>query len=196
MKPIACGLALWIGIVSASVVAVANPGHHSPYAGEETREVKSLSPEDVRQLRGGAGWGLAKAAELNGYPGPIHLLELKAELGLSPQQIAAISAIYEAMRSDAIRLGEELIRREEGLESRFRRRTIDEAALREALDGIAAARRDLRFVHLSAHLKIMPHLTEQQVAAYWTLRGYGTPDLCAQPPAGHDPAMWRKHNCR
>ena len=37
----------------------------SPYAGQETRTVKSFSPEDIAELRRGGGWGLAKAAELN-----------------------------------------------------------------------------------------------------------------------------------
>jgi len=40
----------------------------SPYAGQETREIRTLSEEDIRQLQKGEGWGLAKAAELNGLP--------------------------------------------------------------------------------------------------------------------------------
>ena len=49
--------------------------HNSDYVGEESREIKSLSPKDIAALKEGSGWGLAKAAELNGYPGPIHVLE-------------------------------------------------------------------------------------------------------------------------
>ena len=42
----------------------------SPYAGQESREIKSLSPAEVDGYLAGAGMGFAKAAELNGYPGP------------------------------------------------------------------------------------------------------------------------------
>ena len=41
----------------------------------------------------GKGWGLAKAAELNGVPGPVHLMEMKEEIDLSAEQIRAIEGI-------------------------------------------------------------------------------------------------------
>ena len=63
----------------------------SPYAGEESRAVKSLSAEDIAELRRGGGWGLARAAELNGMPGPIHLLELKDDIPLTREQVSAIT---------------------------------------------------------------------------------------------------------
>ena len=56
--------------------------HAAPYAGQQERRIKSLSASDIEQLQRGGGWGLAKAAELNGMPGPIHLLELRAELAV------------------------------------------------------------------------------------------------------------------
>jgi hypothetical protein len=185
---------LALSLTASASLGLAEQRPHSPYAGEEQREIKSLSAEDIGELRRGGGWGLAKAAELNGYPGPVHLLELKAEIGLSGEQIAAITVIYEDMKRDAIRLGEEMIRGERALEESFQRRAVDEKTLAEALDRIARVRRDLRFTHLAAHLKVKPLLTEQQAAAYWRLRGYDTADPCRNPPAGHDPAMWRRHN--
>lgn len=72
--------------------------HHTPYMGEERRAIKSLSEEDIAELRRGGGWGLAKAAELNGLPGPLHLLELRDEIALVPEQIAAILATRLVMR--------------------------------------------------------------------------------------------------
>ena len=77
----------------------ANSSHASPYAGLETRTIKSLSEADIEELRRGGGWGLALPAELNGVPGPAHLLELKNEIGLSPEQIAAIEEIFTEMYS-------------------------------------------------------------------------------------------------
>src|ERR1043166_1905183 len=44
----------------------------SPYAGQQSREIKSLSDQEIDGLKNARGLGLAKAAELNGYPGPRH----------------------------------------------------------------------------------------------------------------------------
>ena len=52
-------------------------------------------------MRRGAGWGLALAAELNGVPGPAHLLELKDQIGLSAEQVRAIEEIFAQMKSEA-----------------------------------------------------------------------------------------------
>jgi hypothetical protein len=170
-------------------------GHLSKYAGEETRPIKSLSAADIDELRRGGGWGLAKAAELNGMPGPAHLLELKDEIPLDADQVARIEAIHAAMKAQAIATGETLIGLEAKLEDGFRDRTIDAAQLRAQLDAIAAARRDLRYMHLATHLQTPAILTGDQVARYNALRGYAAAaDSCASVPAGHDAAQWKRHN--
>ncbi len=168
-------------------------GHQpSPYAGQETRAIKALSAEDIAELIQGRGFGFAKAAELNGVPGPAHLLELKGEIGLSADQIQAIEVIFETMRRDAAALGARLIARERDLDLSFASGAIDERALGALLAEIAEVTRDLRYVHLVAHLKTPPLLMPAQLAAYRSLRGYADP--CATVPAGHDPAAWRRHN--
>ncbi|MCL4744462.1 MAG: hypothetical protein KJZ83_03505, partial [Burkholderiaceae bacterium] len=60
----------------------------SAYVGEETRGIKALAPAEVDGLLGGKGLGFARSAELNGYPGPAHVLELSDELALSAEQIS------------------------------------------------------------------------------------------------------------
>jgi hypothetical protein len=68
----------------APLAAPAEPGRlHSPYAGRQHRAGASLSAEDIETLRGGSAWGLALLAELNGAPGPSHVLQLRDELDLS-----------------------------------------------------------------------------------------------------------------
>ncbi len=165
----------------------------SPYAGQDARSIKSLSEKDLAELRRGGGWGLAKAAELNGIPGPAHLLELKSDIPLTADQISAVTGIFDRMRADAIAAGTRLIAGERALEQAFRRRTLSDDGLRSMLADIARARSALRYVHLSAHLKTYPLLTGNQIARYNTLRGYGA-DPCANVPKGHDPKLWRKHN--
>lgn len=166
-----------------------------PYAGLQARDIKSLSETDLVDLRAGAGWGLALVAELNGVPGPAHLLELQTEIGLTPEQVAAIEVIHAQMKAQAIDAGERLIAAETAIEAGFREGNLSTDRLRELIAESAAARAELRYVHLLRHLETPPLLSAQQIARYNTLRGYDTnSDPCAFVPDGHDPQMWRRHN--
>ena len=165
---IASAILFW----SLSVSSKAADTVPSPYAGEASRAVKSLSAEDIAELRRGGGWGLAKTAELNGMPGPFHLLDLKDEFPLSRAQVSAITAIYERMRAAAIAEGEHFIAGERALENAFRAGTVTEESLRRMLAEIARSRARLRFIHLSAHLETPALLTHEQIARYDILRGY------------------------
>lgn len=61
------------------------------------REIKTLSASDIEELSNGSGWGFAKAAELNGVPGPVHMLEMKTEIGLGEKQVRELENLYEQM---------------------------------------------------------------------------------------------------
>ena len=132
--------------------------------------------------------------ELNGVPGPIHLLEMKDEIDLNESQRSAIGAIYRRMKSKAILHGERLIDLERRLESGFRDRTITDALLRASLSAIAETKKELRYVHLAAHIETLKVLSEKQIRNYNALRGYSNPDPCANVPKGHNAEMWRRHN--
>ncbi len=182
-------------LLSSSGASLAETGkaRPSPYAGQDARSIKSLSAKDIAELRRGGGWGLAKAAELNGIPGPAHLLELRNDIPLTADQISAVTGIFDRMRAEAIAAGKRLIAGERKLEQAFRSRTLTDESLRIMLADITRARSALRYVHLSAHLKTYPLLMGNQIARYNALRGYGA-NPCANVPKGHDPKLWRKHN--
>lgn len=145
----------------------------SPYAGQEQRAVKALSPEEVEGYQAGAGMGFAKAAELNHYPGPKHVLELAAELNLGEEQRSRVQLAYDEMHQAAVALGTQLMDAERRLDHLFATAAIDEASLLAATEEIAGLRGRLRFVHLAAHLEMKAVLTPEQVARYDRLRGYG-----------------------
>ncbi|WP_174822010.1 hypothetical protein [Ruegeria arenilitoris] len=191
-------------ILSMAVVSFAMPlsafaqdqGHNhggSPYAGFEAREIKSLSDQDIAELRRGGGWGLALPAELNGLPGPAHLLELQEELALSSDQVAVITLIFEEMRAEAIAAGENFIAAEAAVSAAFEEADLTQEELAGLLARAAEARAALRLVHLSRHLATPALLSDEQVRKYSVLRGYSD-DPCATVPEGHDPTMWRRHN--
>ena len=185
-------LALLTASVATLSVASAEEAHQ-PYKGFEAREITSLSDQDIEALRQGAGWGLALPAELNGFPGPAHVLELAEQLGLSAPQKQQVSSIVDAMRADAIAKGEALIEAERKLDQGFRSGNLQEGELKRLIEDAGAARAELRYVHLSRHLITLELLNADQVAAYAVLRGYDL-DPCASVPEGHDATMWRRHN--
>ena len=189
-------LFLILMMIPSSTFSAASPSYKSKYAGEEKREIKSLSEADIEELKNGEGWGLAKAAELNGVPGPAHLLEMKDGINLSTEQVRVIEDLYQKMKQAAIPLGLELIGLERELKNHFADRTITDELLDELLDKIAQVRKKLRYVHLSTHLKTPNILTTEQIALYNQLRGYSSEDPCKNIPKGYDPKMWKRHhNC-
>ncbi|OAP35189.1 hypothetical protein AU381_25930 [Sinorhizobium glycinis] len=165
--------AILVFLLSLPAAANEEHVHSSHYAGQQMREIKSLSPDDVSELQNGRGWGLAKAAELNGMPGPSHVLKMKRELGLTADQEAVTRNIFEKMRHEAIAEGKRLIAEEALLEVGFRERSLDRDSLRDRLRGIELSRSSLRYIHLAAHLEMFRVLDEHQNKRYNELRGYG-----------------------
>jgi hypothetical protein len=115
-----------------------------PYAGMQARAVKALSAEQIADLKAGRGMSLALAAELNGYPGPRHVLELGDQLGLSDQQRADVQRLFDAMTAEAIPLGEKLIAGEAELDALFARRAVMATSLGAATAAIGAIQAELR----------------------------------------------------
>ena len=154
-----------------------NEEHHadaakSPYAGEETQTVKSLSPEEIQKYRDGEGMGMAKAAELNHYPGPKHVLQVASDIKLSKEQQGKVQQLYDAMHKKAVRLGNELVDKEKLLNSSFANGTINRQKLADELKELGRLQGELRLAHLEAHLQVKKLLTNDQVVRYDSLRGY------------------------
>lgn len=145
----------------------------SPYTDLLERDIKALAPAEVEALLLGEGMGFALAAELNGYPGPKHVLELADSLALTTGQREGVHAVMEEMGAEARRLGAQLVAAERALDRSFAERTVHLAGLREAVAAIATKRGELRALHLSAHLITIEILTPHQRQLYRQLRGYG-----------------------
>lgn len=148
----------------------------SPYAGLEKRPIKALSDEQIADLQAGRGMGLALAAELNGYPGPTHALELADSLDLSAEQRTRTAALFEQMKAEVIPMGERVIAEEAALDRLFAEKRMTLAALDNATARIAVVQGELRAAHLRYHLEMVDVLTPAQIASYDELRGYGGSD--------------------
>lgn len=160
---VALGLSLFVSVAVAQ----------TPYAGMQARPIKALSDKDVADLKAGRGMGLALPAELNGYPGPSHVLEHADALGLTADQRTRTAALFDEMKAEAVPVGERLIEQETELDRLFANRQITPASLKSATENIGLTQARLRETHLKYHLSMMTVLTTQQVATYQTLRGYG-----------------------
>lgn len=144
----------------------------SPYAGMARRLVKTLSDRQMADLTAGRGMGLALGAELNGYPGPSHVLELADALQLSEEQRMRTTAVFDAMRIETIPLGEQFIVEETALERLFADKTVTPASLDRAVARIAEVQGALRVAHLRYHLVMFEIMSPAQIARYAELRGY------------------------
>ena len=125
----------------------------APYAGQPSRAIKALAPEEIDALRKGEGMGLAKAAELNGYPGPLHVLALATELRLTPDQLRIITGIRERMSAAAKPFGDDIIAREQELDRLFVQGEVTTERLTSETATIGELQGRLRAVHLAAHLE-------------------------------------------
>jgi hypothetical protein len=149
-----------------------NQTARSPYIEQLDSSVRGLSAQEVDDLLNGRGAGYARTAELNNYPGPRHVLDLKQELGLSADQVQQIQAAFEQMQAKAKQVGQEIIQYEARFSAAFANRTISETDLQEQTKALALLYGQLRAIHLEAHLKITPLLSIEQITTYNILRGY------------------------
>lgn len=164
-----------VTVMLCASVAWAAPGQSgqtASYAGQEQREIKAISAEEVQGLLDGKGLGFAKTAELNHYPGPKHVLELAEALQLSARQKEDTHKIFTAMQTEAKKLGAAYVEKERELERLFASGEIRKDTLQSMLDQIGRLQAELRRVHLQAHLEQKAVLTAAQVASYDQLRGY------------------------
>lgn len=170
-------LILFAGARSVDAQERRHPMGEHPYADLVDREIKALSAEEIRQLEEGAGMQMALPAELNGYPGPLHVLELADVLELTPEQRAAVDSVRAAMLERARALGRQLIEAERALDRLFADGAADPSSVREAAARAGALRAELRAAHLTAHLTTRALLTDAQRMRYAHHRGYaGSPE--------------------
>ena len=175
-------------LVTATSLAAQQP---SPYAGLERNEIKSLSTQEVSSLLAGHGMGYAKAAELNGYPGPLHVFELADRLDLTPKQLLRTRQLMDEHRSRARSLGAEVVAAERTLDRLFKDRSADATAVSMAAERVGVLQARLRAEHLNTHLAQAALLNPEQVRRYSELRGYSAASDAAGETLNHDSSSHR-----
>ena len=164
----------WIGLFAVVSTPAWTQSVHktSPHAHARSAEVSGLTADDVRALQNGEGMGLARAADLNHFPGPKHLLDLGAELNLNPGQIKRIRAIHGRMKAQAIAKGEDILEAEAHLAGLFASGRPSAAQVKRITEQIGIMRGQLRAIHLIAHIDSTRELTAAQIEGYDRLRAH------------------------
>lgn len=132
----------------------------------------SLSEADIEGYLNGEGMGQAKAAELNGYPGPLHVLELSDELDLNEQQKDKTQELFNSMNEQARHLGKQVVELELELNRLFAESKASKESLEVILSKLANTKAQLKETHLLAHIEMKLLLNRHQVMMYNQLRGY------------------------
>lgn len=176
---------LIIACVALCAATLAQAQHAQPYAGQQSRAIKALSDAEVKQYLEGAGLGYALAAELNRYPGPMHVLELADKLQLTADQRARTAELMQHHKFEARALGRKLVDAEQALDELFRSARADQATLAAQVRAVALAQGEYRLSHLETHRRMRALLTEEQVSRYDALRGYAAGTAQAPHSKGH-----------
>lgn len=159
------------------IIGVGCNTHHSeqeksPYVGQEDREIKSLTHQEVQGYLNGEGMGLSKVAELNNFPGPKHVLEFSKRLDLSEEQLSQIKSLYDEMKRESINLGERYISAEKKVNVLFEQSEIDPGQVDSLISDIGVLHSEIRATHVIAHIKMTELLSAEQIDRYQKLRGY------------------------
>lgn len=181
---VALGLTLsLVGPIQAGPAATP-PASHDAHHGATGVAIPGLSADEIAALRAGQGMSQARVAEVEGYPGPRHVLDAwtAGDLPLAAEQAARVQEIMQTMTAEARRVGNQVLESERALALAFRSGAIDAPSLRAGVDRIAALRGELRAVHLNAHLETRALLDPEQLARYAELRSRAP----AGPPRHED----------
>jgi Spy/CpxP family protein refolding chaperone len=149
--------------------ALAQHGGQQHGQGQGHQAAKACIDEFNQVVGEGRGFGLGFAADQNGYPGPMHVLELKDRLRLTADQEAKVREVRAAVLADLPK-STRLLEAERRLERLFAQGAATEPAVRAAVAEVEQARTEVRLVHLLAHVRARDLLTEEQRRIYHEAR--------------------------
>ena len=164
-------------LTSMAVLCIGLISTFSPVQSQQTKQVaaeieplQAMSQRDFNGLLAGRGMGLARIADISGYPGPMHVLEMAEELEITEQQREQTQDIMQRMRATAQRRGRELIEAERRLEALFDGGPVQPSAVDAALLEIARLQAQVRASHLHAHIEQARVMSSEQIEQYTELR--------------------------
>lgn len=170
-SPIVVALGVMLLIIG---LRAADAQHGAPPAGAGGLPHHALAEMCTKafeeNIAAGRGFGMAFVADQNGYPGPLHVLELKDRLKLTAEQDAKVQTMLTAMFAESRPKSARLLEGEAKLRHLFASGRADEASVRAAAEEVEKARTEVRLVHLLFHLRTRDVLTDEQRRLYHEAR--------------------------
>jgi Spy/CpxP family protein refolding chaperone len=168
-------VAVGVGAMAGAVTMVgAAPGYRDSAHGvgghSDYKAVDRWLKEFDQVVGDGRGFGLAFAADQHGYPGPMHVLELKDRLRLTGDQERAMHRLMDAMFAQSRPAAGQLLAAEQRLRALFAAGAANETAVHAAVVDVERARTEVRMIHLLAHLKTREILSVEQRRLYQAAR--------------------------
>lgn len=162
-------------LVAGTATARGQHGHGGDHGTQGASHAGHLSAQRCAEefdavIADGRGFGMAFAADQHGYPGPLHVLELKDRLRLTAEQEHRMRGLMEGMFARSRPASGRLLDAERRLVALFAAGSADEAAVRTAVADVEHARTAVRLVHLLTHLGTRDLLTAEQRAEYHRAR--------------------------
>ena len=177
MRPVTIVLSFALAAGLAGVAFAQGSAHHGPPGGTPHHALAQTCDGAFEEnVRDGRGFGMAFVADQQGYPGPLHVLELKDRLRLSRDQEAKAEALLAAMFAESRPKSARLLNAEARLRQLFAAGRPDEATVRKAVGEVETARAEVRLVHLMFHMKMRDALTDEQRRVYQEAR-WGAPSV-------------------
>jgi len=174
LRPVTIVLSFTLAAGLAGVAFAQGSAHHGAPGGTPHHALAQTCEGAFEEnVRDGRGFGMAFVADQQGYPGPLHVLELKDRLRLSRDQEAKAEGLLAAMFAESRPKSARLIDAEAKLRRLFAASRPDDAAVRTAVGEVETARADVRLVHLLFHLKMRDALTDEQRRLYQEARWGG-----------------------
>jgi hypothetical protein len=96
----AMAVVMLAGLSGGAAITWGQHGHGPGHEGGH-RAAQACASEFDKVVGEGRGFGMAFAADQNGYPGPLHVLELKERLALSAEQEATMQQLMHAMFAES-----------------------------------------------------------------------------------------------
>jgi Spy/CpxP family protein refolding chaperone len=165
-----------------------------PYAGQQTRAIKALSDQEVSDYVEGRGMGSSKAAELNHYPGPAHVLADSSRLALTDRQRIDTQSVFDTMSAVAKSSGAAIVAKEAELDALYASGQAAPGSIKELVTELSRLQAEFRYAHLNAHLAMRTILTPEQIARYDEMRGYTATVPSSSPSTEAAPAHQQMHH--
>ncbi len=132
--------------------------------------LSGVSEQEKEMLLKGGGLGAGMIAMTNGYPGPKHVLEMGDDLELTAAQRESIGTIYGKVKAESVKLGTELVEKDEALAALFTTGSVSTKDVEKRSREIGELQGRLRAAHLNAHVQTHAELTPAQLTKLPTMQ--------------------------